>query len=161
MPLSIGQVFLNWQEFNIALKDWAIQEQFKFHVVIKDSKRGQYECQHSKAGCPWRLWISYNELLELEIKKLSSQHQCAGMGDHPSSSVTNQQSWLRRVIPQHLLITKSTKPQDIIDCVRMHYSHTTSYQAALKVKSYLLSDKREDQISQFQSIPPYLELLKA
>lgn len=83
------------------------------------------------------------------------------MGDHPSSSVANQQSWLRRVIPQHLLITKSTKPQDIIDCVRMHYSHTTSYQAALKVKSYLLSDKREDQISQFQSIPPYLELLKA
>ena len=85
------------------------------------------------------------------------------MGDlvQSSSSVANQQSWLRQVIPQHLLITKATKTQEIIDCVRMHYSHTTSYQAALKLKSHLSSDKREDQIRQFHSIPPHLELLKA
>ena len=43
----------------------------------------------------------------------------------------------------------------------MQYGHSTSYQAAQKAKSYLLSDKREHHMQQFQQIPTYLALLQA
>ena len=161
MELSIGQIFLNWNEFQNALEDWAIQDQFQFNVVRKDKKRAQYKCQHSKSGCQWRLFISYNSTLELEIKTLTNKHSCAGMGLSTSSThAANQQSWLRRIIPLHLLVTKTTKVQEIIDCIRMQYGQTTSYRAALNAKSFLLNDKLEDQIQQFQRIPQYLTLLQ-
>ena len=128
MEFSKGRTFLNWSEFQIALEDWAIQDQFEFNVIKKDRKRARYICQHSSAGCQWGLSASYNKELEIEVKSLTSKHTCAGIGKAKNSvSIANQQSWLRRVIPIHLFITKATKTQDIIDCIRMQYGQTTSY----------------------------------
>ena len=91
MQLSTGQNFLSWTEFHTALEYWAIQDQFQFNVVRKDTKRAQYQCQHHRSQCPWRLFVSYNSDLELEIKTLTSIHTCAGMGSFAVSSVANQQ----------------------------------------------------------------------
>ena len=94
------------------------------------------------------------------MKTLSSQHTCASMGLVGGEVVlANQQSWLRRVVPTHLFITKSTKAQEIINCIQMHYAQTTSYQAARKVKVFLIDDRQEYQQQQFKYIPQYVTSL--
>ena len=158
MDFQVGTTFYSWEEFRTALEDWSIQDQFQFDVVKKDTKRARYRCQHHKSGCNWQLYVSFNPNLELQIKTLNARHTCAGID--AASSAPPQQSWLRRVIPTHLFITKTTKVQDIIDCVRMHYSQTVPYRTAQRVKAFLIKDRRENQIQQFQKIPHYLQLLK-
>jgi len=141
MAIGLGQRFLSWEDLQSALEDWAISLQFEFQKWKKNKVGAYYICQHKSNGCEWRFFASYNKNHEIEVKTLPFQHTCASMGLVGGEVVlTNQQFWLQRVVPTHLFITKSTKVQEIIDCVRMHYAQTTSYQAARKVKAFLIDD---------------------
>lgn len=59
------------------------------------------------------------------------------------------------------MVTKTTKIQDIIDRIRLHYSQAIPYKTAQRLKTALVKDRRENQIHQFQKIPNYLNLLKS
>src|SRR5258705_5022426 len=110
--MEVGQCFYSWEELRNALQDWSIQNQFEYQVVKKDKSRAQYCCRYKKSGCLWSLYASYNTNIEIEVKSIHSQHTCAGVGGS-DYSIANTQSWLRRVIPQHLFVTKATKVQEI------------------------------------------------
>ena len=96
MAITIGQHFLTWEDLQSELQDWAIQVQFEFQKWKKDSSRAYYICQHKSHGCEWRLFASHNKDNEIEVKAVSPQHTCAGMGIVNRHAVlANQQSWLR------------------------------------------------------------------
>ena len=134
-----------------------MSSKFIFQTMHKNKLRAQYCCQY-KVQCSWRLFASYNADSNIEVKTIHREHTCTGMVE--MGKLANKQSWLRRVVPKHLFVTKATKAQEIIDCIRMTYQEDTSAEAARLAKQYLIQDQRKFQIKQFQQIPVYLELLK-
>jgi len=105
----------------------------------------------------WRLYASYNDDGEIEVKRVHAQPSCAGMGY--GGSVVGQ-DWLQRVIPNHLFLTKVTKVQEIVDCIPMEYQHKITYEADHVLKMNLIQDRRELQLQQFQQMPTYVSALQ-
>ena len=144
MDLTVGTCFISWEESRNIVEDWSIRNQFEFQVLKKDPTRVSYACRYKSSGCPWRLYASYSSIHEIQIKTLHRDHSYAGLGTaaggSSTSSTINQQSWLRRVVPQHLFVTKATSAQEIIDCMHIRYSHIPSYAAAWKVRKFLIQD---------------------
>ena len=88
----------------------------------------------------WRLYASHNDDGEIEVKGIHAQHSGAGIG-YGASVV--EQDWLQRVVPNHLVVTKVIKVQEIVDCIRMEYQHKITYEAARVLKITLIQDRRE------------------
>jgi hypothetical protein len=159
MDASEGTCFNSWEDLRDAVEDWAIRDQFEFQTLKKDKSRASYACCHKHSGCQWQLMASYNDDRKIEIKKLDRDHSCAGLAVR-NGNTANQQSWLRRVVPNNLFVTRATTPQEIIDSIRMHHAQTPSYKAAWLARQSLINDRREHQVQQFQQIPAYIAQLK-
>jgi len=98
------------------VEDWAIEEHFQFRITHKDQTRVDYRCRHKGAGCNWRVYASLNKQDEIEVKRVQEGHTCA-RGGNTTREVSNSQSWLRRVVPQHLCVTRMTETYEIVDCI--------------------------------------------
>ena len=46
MAISVGQLFLTWDDHQSELEDWAIHAQIEFQKWKKDTIRAYYICQH-------------------------------------------------------------------------------------------------------------------
>ena len=66
-------------------------------------------------------------------------HTCAGAPSTPRQ-VADRQSWLRRVIPAHIYVTKATEAHEIVNCIRMHFNVQINYESARLAKSSLVKD---------------------
>ena len=65
------------------------------------------------------------------VASVGGEHNCIGAGQigyGPSS----QQTWLQRILPTTLVVSKSTSPREIVDAVKLHH-HISTYDAAKKV----------------------------
>ena len=141
-----------------AVESWAIEDHFTFSVVKKDAKRADYRCRARTMGCPWRVFASTTNDGELQVKKVSGSHTCIA-APVAAREVANTQNWLRRTVPQHLFVTKATKPTEIVETIRMHYGEKVNYEAARLTKAALIADRLEHQREHFHKIPSYLQLL--
>jgi len=63
------------------------------------------------------------------------------------------------MVPQDLFVTKSTKPIEIVETIRMHYGEKVNYEAARVTKPAIIADRLEHQREHFHKIPSYLQLL--
>jgi len=64
------------------------------------------------------------------------------------------------VVPQLLLVEKSTKPAEIQNAIRIKYNTQIDYQAAHKVKHALLEDTLEVERDLCTQLPAYFRLLQ-
>jgi len=60
------------------------------------------------------------------VKKISSSHTYIA-APAAAREVANTQNWLRRMVPQHVFITKATKLMEIVETIRMHYGEKVNY----------------------------------
>ena len=74
--------------------------------------------------------------------------------------MADRQSWLRRVIPVHLYVTKATEAHQIVDCIRIHFNVQINYESARLAKSSLVKDRRQHQCQLFTKVPAYIALLQ-
>lgn len=51
--MDIGTVYPNMQEFRLAMRQFAINEEFELHIVKTDQKRHIGDCKAE--GCPWHI----------------------------------------------------------------------------------------------------------
>jgi len=158
IPIEEGRYFVSFDKLKEAIESWSIEDHFTFSVVKKDSKRVDYRCRARSMGCPWRVFGSITMDGELQVKRLSGLHTCIA-APPLAGEVANTQNWLRRTVPQHLFVTKATKPMEIVETIRMHYGETVNYEAARLTKAALISDRLEHQREHFHKIPSYLQLL--
>jgi len=91
-------------------------------------------------------------------KRISTIHTCIA-APVSAREVANTQNWLQRIVPQHLFVTKATKPTEIVETIRMHYGEKVNYEAARVAKAALIADRLEHQREHFHKIPSYLQLL--
>lgn len=120
-------------------ENWAIAEYFPYRVPLKDSNRFDYHCRDHKIGCFWRVLTSIFKG-EIRVRIVASKHTCAGFGQ-TSREVSNTQSWLRRAVPNYLVVTWDTEVWEIIECIQMHYDVQVSREASRLVKSMLVKDQ--------------------
>lgn len=159
MPVNQGMLFVTFESLKEAIQNWAITENFEFSVPIKDLTRVNYVCHQKPTGCPWRVFASRTQQNhDICVKIVNNRHTCAG-ANPTIRNVANQQSWLRKAVPEHLFVTKSTEVHEIVDCIRIHYNKTVNYEAARLTKATLVRDRRDHQCAQFKKIPGYLALL--
>jgi len=141
-----------------AVESWAIEDHFTFSVVKKDVKRVDSRCRARAMGCPWRVFASTMMEGELQVMKISSSHTCIA-APVAAREVANTQNWLRRTVPQHLFVTKATKPMEIVETIPIHYGEKVNYEAARLTNAALIADRVEHQREHFHQIPSYLQLL--
>lgn len=73
----------------------------------------------------------------------------------------SRQHWIQEVLPDHLVITKETRPQEIIDYMRLRFGEVIDYQVALRAKKGVLSDGILEHRQAFAQVPAYVERLQA
>ena len=149
---------MSFAKLKEAVESWAIEDHFTFSVVKKDVKRVDYRCRARAMGCLWRVFASTTMEGELQVKKITSSHTCIA-APVAAREVANTQNWLRRTVPQHLFVTKATKPMEIVEPIRMHYGEKVNYEAPRLTKAALIADRVEHQREHFHKIPFYLKLL--
>jgi hypothetical protein len=82
------------------------------------------------------------------------QHTCFRAA-LPKRQAFSQKSWLDEAIPIHLLVTKSTKPREVVETIKIHYIETINYKAAQQAVQRLLDGGLGKQRYSFQLLPSY------
>ena len=157
-PIVIGEVMRDWSILKEKLEGWAVGDHFAFKVKHKDQRRADYVCRME--GCSWRVYASKNQAGEIEVKILSERHTCIGRQITPRETY-NTQSWLRRIVPQHLFVTRDTTIREILESIQLAYGVSVNREAARLARASLINDRVEHQQQQFFQLPAYLALLRS
>jgi hypothetical protein len=72
----------------------------------------------------------------------------------------NKKEWLDEAIPHHLLVTKSTKPREVVETIKVHYAETISYKVAQLAVQRLLDGGLGKQRYSFQLLPSYCDTVE-
>lgn len=158
IPIEEGEYFVSFEKVKEAIKSWSIEDNFMFSVVKKDAKRVDYRCRMRTMGCPWSVFASVAMDGKLQVKRLSGSHICIA-APIAQQEVANTQNWLQKMVPQHLFVTKVTKPMEIVETIGMHYGEKVNYEPARLMKVALIGDRLEHQREHFYKIPFDLQLL--
>ncbi len=111
MTLQLGACFASWDTLHTLIQLEEVTMKDHFHFIVCKS-----------TGCEWRVLASITKSEDIVIKKIHSNHKCLDNLEVVNvNKLANNQAWLREIIPQHLIITKETRVQEIIDCIRLRY----------------------------------------
>ena len=91
-------------------------------------------------------------MIELQINR--HEHTCWTGGIAKFSSSTSR-DWLDEAVLQHLLITKITKPKEIVETIKIYFAETISYKVAQVCQQRLLDGGLGKQRYSFQLLPAY------
>jgi len=158
LPIEEGQYFVSFNKLKEAIETWSIDDHFTFSVVKKDVKRVEYRCQARSMGCPWRVFVSKGMDRELLVKRISTIHTCIA-APVSAQEVANTQNWLQRIVPQHLFVSKATKPTEIVENIHKYYGEKVNYETARVAKAALIADRLEHQRDHLHKISSYIQLL--
>ena len=152
--LADGSILPSWDTLKAVIEDHSITKKSRSSCSPKDQTQANYVCRQKDEGRPPRVYASLNSEGDIEIKKLSNKHLCAGA---PGSTRTtaNTQSLLQRVVLDLFYVSARTAPQDITDTVRKHPRVDASYQPAQECRSSLLVAASHVKLSS----AAYLEML--
>ena len=77
-----------------------------------------------------------------------------------SRSVASNQKWLQEELPRIIEVTRTTKPQHIVDLVRVQFGEQIDYQVALLACNALATDSLDSHRRGFQQLPSFLQAIK-
>lgn len=114
-------------------------------------------------NCSWRVQANKTDLGDMEVTVPEASHNC--ILECPVANVrstSSRQQWIQEILLQHLIITRSTRPKSIQDCLRLRFSEVIDHQGALRTKQALLSDglRLQTHRPSFSKLSAYLEVLK-
>ena len=82
------------------------------------------------------------------ITVLENIHTC--IAPLVSRSVASNQKWLQAELPRIMEVTRTTKPQHIVDLVRVQFGEKIDYQVALLARNTLATDSLDGVSNNFQ-----------
>ena len=161
MLMQEGDEFVDFKAFKAAMQDWAMTgvPKFNFRYKKSDSSRNVVVCAHD--NCPFRISATYSSTRQcVVVVSIGEEHNCIS-AVQISHGPSSQPTWLQRILPTTLSISKSTAPREIIDAVKLHHNTTITYHAANKAKRLLLGDDLQQQGHQSQLLPAYTDAVRA
>jgi hypothetical protein len=152
--------YVDWKELRQALDNWAVAAKFTYRTAKKGKTVARYICAGRDSGCRWACNASKQEdsgMLELRVA--TRQHTCWDGGLAKFSSSSNR-TWLDEAASQHILVTKTTKPQEIVDTISIHFAEKISYKVAQQCRLRLLDGGLGQQRYSFQLLPAYRDTVE-
>ena len=149
--------YTDWKELRRALDNWAVRDKFAYRTPSKEPSRARYVC--ADADCRWTCHASKQRDGMIELRVTRREHTCWTGGVAKFSSSASKY-WVDEAASQHLLVTKTTKPQEIVDTIRIHFSETISYKVAQMCRQRLLDGGLGKQCYSFQLLPAYYDALE-
>ncbi|KAH8151855.1 uncharacterized protein LAJ45_03848 [Morchella importuna] len=134
-PIHLGQLFPSWADFKEAIQDWSIADKFQFKSLHKDRSRADIRCRTRTKKEP-------NHNCQRAERAAAKRETC------------NSQSWLKRHVPKHLIVTRETRPEEIQDVIKSYYGVDINYQAANDVKNTLSKQYKVKMVQ--PNLPAYL-----
>jgi hypothetical protein len=149
-------IFATWDALKLALNSWAIRDKFTYRTAKKTPKTAIYICKEAPQ-CTWKTRVFRLPEGVIQVKEIAGIHTC--LGGPSKFGGASHITWLIEAIPQHLSVRQSTKPQDLVDCVRLHYGEIINYKQAQRTRAALLEDALGDHRHSFEQLPAYGEAL--
>jgi hypothetical protein len=147
----------SWADVKQALNNWAVASKFTYKVERKKPNRARYICRID--GCPWVVNVFRDTDGLLEMRVTHRQHTCFGAA-LPKRQAFSQKAWLDEAIPIHLLVTRSTKPREVVETIKVHYAETLNYKVAQQAVQRLLDGGLGKQRYSFQLLPSYRDTVE-
>ena len=122
-----SSLYVDWKELRLALDNWAVAAKFTYRTPKKTKTAVQYMC--AEESCRWACNASKQSSGMLELRVTRRQHTCWDGGIAKFSS-SLKKTWLDEAVLQHLLVTKTTKLQEIVDTISIHFAEKISYKVA-------------------------------
>jgi hypothetical protein len=149
--------YTDWKELRHALDNWAVAAKFTYRTPFKSPIKARYIC--SQADCRWTCNATKQPDGMFELRVTRREHTCWAGGIAKFSSSASK-DWLDEAASQHLLITKTTKPQEIVDTISIHFAEKISYKVAQLCRQRLLDGGLGYQRYSFQLLPAYCDALE-
>ena len=130
MAMREGDRFVDFKAFKTAMQDWGLSGNTKFNIRYQksDSSRNIVVC--AEAGCPFRIYAVLSGNKEyVSVATVLDEHNCAG-------AAPSQQTWLQRILPTTIPLSKTTTPQQIIDAVHCIIDSLSAIRLPTKQRNY-------------------------
>ncbi len=150
--LPDSSLYVDWKELRLALDNWAVAAKFTYRTPKKMKNLARYVC--ATENCSWTCNASQQSSGMLELRVTRRQHTCWDGGIVKFSS-SSKKTWLDEAVSQHLLVTKTTKPKEIVDTIAIHFAEKISYKVAQICRLRLLDGGLGQQRYSFQLLPAY------
>lgn len=95
-------------------------------------------------------------MLELRIKE--AQHTCVTSGVAKFGSASSS-AFIDEAVSQHLKVDRDTKPREIMEVMKVHFSEDVSYKVANMARNRLLDGGLGAHRYSFQLLPQYRDLI--
>jgi hypothetical protein len=136
-----GAIFATWNALKLALNSWAIRDKFTYRTPKKTPEIAHYICKEAPQ-CAWKIRAFRLPEGTIQVIEIAGIHTYfGGPSKHGGASHI---VWLIEAIPQHLSVRPSTKPQDLVNCVRLYYGEAITYKQAQRTRAALLEDALGD-----------------
>lgn len=133
-----------------------IWPRFTYRTVRKNARFAKYQCVET--ACNWQVNASRTKNGPIRLKVIHSSHTCGGSAIAKRGSASHA-DWLHEMISGIILVTKSTKPHEIVAALQLHYAEKINYTAAYRLKQHLLSNDIGAHRHSFQLLPLYRDHL--
>ena len=155
--LKDEELFASWKDARQALNDWAVSAKFTHRTAKKEPSRATYVC--AVAGCPWHINGHKTKDGLICLRVAERLHNCESSGV-AKRGAASKADWLKEAVSSVLLVTASTKPQNIVNAIQLHYSEKINYQAAFRTRTRLISGGLGKYRHSFQLLPAYFRRVK-
>ncbi|KAI9651501.1 MAG: hypothetical protein M1829_002708 [Trizodia sp. TS-e1964] len=135
--LTDGQQFADWEDFTIALIDWAVEARFEYIVAKADPGRRIINCRNPPRG--FHIYVSFTNRNEaIQIARLEPYHSCIGLAPNARVPQSNLK-WLILRTPAAIIITVTTTAKEIQNAIQLRYGVMIKDDQAYRVKACLLT----------------------
>jgi hypothetical protein len=155
-----GDEFLDLDALLRALDDWAVKDKFCFRTQRREATYASWVC--AELDCPWKVrarGLSKENIDLIVLAVEDSEHTCVGRGVRKFSS-SSKKDWLDPTVSRHLNVTRTTRPQEIVDMLRVQFAEHIDYKRAQECRLRLLAEDIGAQRHSFQLLPAYKLLLE-
>ena len=94
------------------------------------------------------------------VTVLQGRHNCIGAAPVKRPAYSRQ-SWIQRVLPETIVITKNTTPKQIIHQFQLRCKKTIDAQAAKRAKHIFLADNVASHAKQYELLIAYVDAIRA
>ncbi|XP_068461662.1 uncharacterized protein [Phaseolus vulgaris] len=143
-----------------AIKQYHIDNGYKFVVVESKPDRYVPRCIHHEGGCQWRLRASFSKIRsQWEIKKIDAQHSCLSTNlsaDHVNLDSTH----IASMVLTSVKANPSVRIKSLIAEIKNLYGYTITYRKAWLGKQKALALAFGDWEQSYNDLPRWLEAVK-
>jgi len=158
--LCVGMSFDTKESTVSCIKQYHIDNGYRFVVVESKSEKFICRCVDYKKGCPWRLRAAYNNRsLNWEIRKIDGSHTCLSTMQ-PADNVNLDSNQIGSIVMNSVKENPSTPIKSLIAEIKNRFRYSVSYDKAWNGKQKALAKEFEDWEESYNELPRWYQAVQ-